>query len=166
MVISLEQLQPYESNLVLSAENMRLMIKDVGADNFNCCVDIGAMAVAGDTLEDFYEKLPGEKINHIHFCDLNHEILGDRGLPLESYLRTLEEKDYAGYLSLEVFDSMYLNCAHEAFMKSMDWLRKVLRRNKVSLSLLAPPPVKLFAGGGAMPAVVWFAAITAKRIPA
>lgn len=126
MVISLEQLQPYESNLVLSAKDMQRMIGEVNADNFNCCVDIGAMAVAKDTLEDFYDRLPREKINHIHFCDLNHEILGDRGLPLESYLRTLEENDYAGYLSLEVFDSMYLDCAHEAFMKSMAWLRKVL----------------------------------------
>ena len=124
--MSLEQLQPYESNLVQSAKDMQKMIADVGMDNFGCCVDIGAMAVAGDTLEDFYSVLADDVVNHIHFCDANHEILGARGLPLESYIHTLEEHNYNGYLCLEIYDSIYLDCAHRAFEESYDWLRKRL----------------------------------------
>ena len=126
ITMSLEQLQPYESNLVQSARDMQKMIADVGMDNFGCCVDMGAMAVAGDTLEDFYNVLADDVVNHVHFCDANHEILGARGLPLESYIHTLEEHNYNGYLCLEIYDSMYLDCAHRAFEESYDWLRKRL----------------------------------------
>ena len=102
-------------NLVQSAKDMQKMIADVGMDNFGCCVDIGAMAVAGDTLEDFYSVLADDVVDHIHFCDANHEdSRGARGLPLESYIHTLEEHNYSSYLCLEIYDSIYLDCAHRA----------------------------------------------------
>ena len=123
--ICLEQLQPYESNLVCTSSDVKRMLDEVGADNFNSCIDIGAMAVAGEEIEDFYSKFP-KKITHVHFSDLNHEVPGDRGLPLKKYIDVLNANHYEGYLSLEVNDTMYIDDPHTPFLRSAEYLRGML----------------------------------------
>lgn len=125
VTLNIEQLQPYESNLVNTAADLRRFIDDVGAENMVCCLDIGAMAVAGDTIADFYREMPG-KIRHIHFSDSNHEIPGDRDLPLAEYVAELNDRGYDGYLTLEVNDGIYTLDPHAAFMKSAEYMRKLL----------------------------------------
>ena len=53
----LEQLQPYESNLLLSLADMKRMLREVNSPALVTCVDLVAMEVAGDTLEDFCKEL-------------------------------------------------------------------------------------------------------------
>lgn len=125
MELNLEALQPYESNLVNSAADLARFLSDVGADNLYAVIDLGAMATAGDTIETYFEALPG-RIRHLHFCDRNHEVPGDRDLPLAHCIDYLNAQGFDRYLSLEVFDDMYLSNPHEAYLRSAEWLRRHL----------------------------------------
>lgn len=125
VTLNIEQLQPYESNLVNTAADLRRFMDDVGSPAMVCCLDIGAMVVAGDGIEDFYREMPG-KIRHVHFSDRNHEVPGDRDLPLAEYVEQLEAKDYDGYLTLEVNDGIYIEDPHAAFARSAEYMRGLL----------------------------------------
>lgn len=77
----LEQLQPYESNLVTSLNDIKNMLGEVQRKELKVCLDVVAMEVAGDTIQDFFHQL-GKDIVHIHLADQNHEILGNGHYPI------------------------------------------------------------------------------------
>lgn len=122
----LEQLQPYESNLVLNLEDIKRVLDEVDSKALYVCVDVVAMAVAGEELKDYFEVLGRDKIKLIHFADTCHYILGDGELPLADYLKTLEEYDYDGIVDLEINDSIYWDDPHDSIVKSVEWLKSVL----------------------------------------
>lgn len=117
----LEQLQPYESNLVTSLNDVKMMLQDVQCENLKVCLDVVAMEVAGDTIDDFFSQL-GNKIVHIHLADKNHEILGMHNYPINEYLDYLSQVDYDQYVSLEINDSIYWKDPHASLKQSMDYL--------------------------------------------
>lgn len=124
----LEQLQPYESNLLLSLADMKRMLREVNSPALVTCVDLVAMEVAGDTLEDFCREL-GDKIQWIHYSDSHHEILGSGEYgreKLEGYIRTLEKYDYKNCVDLEINDSIYWENPHASIQQSADYLRTFL----------------------------------------
>ena len=122
----LEQLQPYESNLVLNLQDIKRVLDEVDSPAMYICVDVVAMAVAGEELKDYFEVLGRERIKLIHFADTCHYILGDVELPLKDYLKTLEEYDYDGIVDLEINDSIYWDDPHESIRKSVEWLKAEL----------------------------------------
>ena len=122
----LEQLQPYESNLVLNLQDIKRVLDEVDSPAMYICVDVVAMAVAGEELKDYFEVLGRERIKLIHFADTCHYILGDGELPLKDYLKTLEEYDYDGIVDLEINDSIYWDDPHESICKSVEWLKAEL----------------------------------------
>lgn len=122
----LEQLQPYESNLVLKLTDVKRVLDEVNSPALCVCVDVVAMAVAGEELKDYFEVLGTDKIKLIHFADTCHYILGDGELPLKEYLRTLEAYDYKGVVDLEINDSIYWDDPHESIVKSVEWLKENL----------------------------------------
>lgn len=122
----LEQLQPYESNLVLNLQDIKRVLDEVDSPAMYICVDVVAMAVAGEELKDSFEVLGRERIKLIHFADTCHYILGDGELPLKDYLKTLEEYDYDGIVDLEINDSIYWDDPHESIRKSVEWLKAEL----------------------------------------
>ena len=127
----LEQLQPYESNLLLSLADMKRMLREVNSPALVTCVDLVAMEVAGDTLEDFCREL-GDKIQWIHYSDSHHEILGSGEYgreKLEGYIRTLEKYDYKNCVDLEINDSIYWENPHASIQQSADYLRTFLPEN-------------------------------------
>lgn len=124
----LEQLQPYESNLVLNLADIRRMIDEVGSPALRCCVDLVAMEVAGDTLEDFCQAL-GDRLEWVHYSDSHHLILGDGDYgreKLEGYVRTLERHGYANCLDLEINDAIYWEDPHTSIRRSAEYLRAFL----------------------------------------
>lgn len=121
----IEQLQPYESNLVTTSTELALLIKEIGASNLHAVLDIGAMVVAGDDIDGYFQQMPGN-IGHVHFSDRNHEALGDQDLPLELYLDQLGSYGFSEYLSLEINDGMYLGDPHSPFLRSARWLQERL----------------------------------------
>ena len=122
----LEQLQPYESNLVLNLQDIKRVLDEVDSPAMYICVDVVARAVAGEELKDYFEVLGRERIKLIHFADTCHYILGDGELPLKDYLKTLEEYEYDGIVDLENNDSIYWDDPHESIRKSVEWLKAEL----------------------------------------
>ena len=122
----LEQRQPYESNLVLNLQDIKRVLDEVDSPAMYICVDVVAMAVAGEELKDYFEVLGRDRIKLIHFADTCHYILGDGELPLKDYLKTLEEYDYDGIVDLEINDSIYWDDPHESIRKSVEWLKAEL----------------------------------------
>lgn len=124
----LEQLQPYESNLVLNLADLCRMLKEVDSLALGCCADLVAMEVAGDTLESFCQAL-GDRLQWVHYSDSHHLILGDGDFgreKLEGYVRTLERYDYSGCLDLEINDSIYWEDPHTSIRRSAGYLRTFL----------------------------------------
>lgn len=122
----LEQLQPYESNLVRNLTDIKRVLDEVDSSALFVCVDVVAMAVAGEQLQDYFQVLGAEKIKLIHFADTCHYILGDGELPLKEYIQTLEAWDYKGIVDLEINDSIYWEDPHRSIEKSVEWLKRNL----------------------------------------
>lgn len=118
----MEQLQPYESNLVCSLADVERMIGDVGCENLKVCLDVVAMEVSGDTVDDFFLAL-GDRIVHIHLADSNHQILGEGSYPVKDYLNDIEKNKFQGNISLEINDSIYWMDPHDSIRKSMNYLK-------------------------------------------
>ena len=57
MRLVLEALQPVESMIVNSAADTKRMIEAVDHPALKACLDLGAMAVAGDTIDDYFDLL-------------------------------------------------------------------------------------------------------------
>ena len=128
ITLVIEQLQPYESNLLSTCDDMVRMLDEVSSDALQCCVDVVAMAVVGDRLEAFFERL-GKRVQHIHFADGNpsgHYVWGDGNLPMQEYLQVLEKYDYQGFLTLEINDSIYWDDPHRSIERTAQYLRIVL----------------------------------------
>lgn len=124
----LEQLQPYESNLVINLADIKRMLAEVNSSALNCCVDLVAMEAAGDTLEDFCREL-GDKLQWVHYSDSHHLILGDGDFGREKlmgYVHTLEAHNYRNALDLEINDAIYWEDPHTSIQRSADYLRSFL----------------------------------------
>lgn len=129
IMMLLEQLQPYESNLLFNLPQMSAMLEEVNSPALKVCVDLIAMEVAGEGLEDYYQKLGPDMIQFIHYADgdpSGHYILGDGNLPLKEYIQILEKHDYTGYVDLEINDSIYWEDPHTSVRRSVDYLREFL----------------------------------------
>lgn len=128
VLLVLEQLQPYESNLVITLEDVSRMLRDVDSPALRVCVDLVAMEVAGERLEDYCQRF-GEKLEWVHYSDSHHLILGDGDFgreKLEEYVRILEKHDFANGLDLEINDSIYWEDPHESIRRSCEVLRDFL----------------------------------------
>ena len=101
----LEPLQRVESNLVNSAADAARALADVGASNLGVALDTVAMAVASDTVDDYFSLL-GDRVRHVHLIDgapAGHLAWGDGELPLARILRSLDHHGYGGWMTVELF---------------------------------------------------------------
>ena len=124
----LEQLQPYESNLCTTLGDIKRILREVGSPRLKVCVDLVAMEVAGETLEQYCQDL-GDRVGWIHYSDSHHEILGEGNYgreKLEGYIRTLEKYDYKSCVDLEINDSIYWDDPHSSIEKSVAYLKQFL----------------------------------------
>lgn len=124
--LALEALQPQESCLVNSIEDMRKYLWEVDSDNLYVCIDFGAMARSGDTLEDYFRTFQN-RILHIHFVDgspIGHLAWGDGSRNLQEDLACLRKYGYQGYLSLETASPRYFEKPWEAEEKTLRELEK------------------------------------------
>jgi len=128
ITLIIEQLQPYESNLLTTCTDMVRMLHEVNSEALQCCVDLVAMAVVKDDLQSFFDRMPGQ-IHHVHFADGNpsgHYVCGDGNLPLMDYVQTLEANHYDEYISLEINDAIYWSDPHDSIDRTMRYLRSNL----------------------------------------
>ena len=124
----LETLQPYESNLVVTLGDIEKMLRDVKSAALKVCLDVVAMEVSGETMQEWFDRL-GSRIQFVHYADgdpSGHYILGDGNLPLRKYIEVLEKNGYSSIVDLEINDSIYWADPHTSVKRSMDYLRTFL----------------------------------------
>lgn len=121
VILALEALQPEESRLVNTIQDIRRYRNEVGSSCLKVCIDFGAMARMGHTPREYFEAF-GSDIVHIHFVDGNptgHLAWGDGSRDLKTDLAVLEEYGYQGYLSLETATQRYYEKPWSAEMKTL-----------------------------------------------
>lgn len=128
IIVPLEQLQPYESNLVVRLEDVRHMLEAVGSPNLRVCVDLTAMEVQGEDLEQYFDAF-GDKVEWIHYSDSHHEVVGSGAYgrdKLAGFIRTLEDHDFENGIDLEINDSIYWEDPHRPHVETCRYLREEL----------------------------------------
>lgn len=119
----LEPLQPTESNLVNDIAGLQRMLADVGSANLGVALDTVAMAVAGESVQD-YGAAFGDRVRHVHLIDgapAGHLAWGDGELPLRRYLSGLADIGYSGFMTFELFgDGSYARDPLLAFRQCLD----------------------------------------------
>lgn len=121
VTLVMESLRAEESNLVNSLDATVEFLHALGRPNLKPMVDTCAMAVAGETLEDWFRAFPGE-IAHMHFVDgtpYGHLAWGDGNRSLTAYLSALGTYGYTGALTQEITDGRYFADPAAADRKSM-----------------------------------------------
>jgi protein FrlC len=125
----LEPLQRVETNVVLSAADVRRMLDEVGADNLDVVLDTVAMATAGNSVAD-YVDLFGDRLAHVQLVDgspAGHLVWGDGTLPLGNYLTDLAVAGYRGKVTFEPFgDGTYALDPVAAWQRNLDGIRPYL----------------------------------------
>lgn len=104
-----EALQRSESNLVFDLDALARLDAEVAHPNLTIALDTVAMAAGGDTIEEYFDTF-GDRITHVHLVDgapSGHRAWGDGELPLVDYLRVMDERDYTGMMSFEIFGAAY-----------------------------------------------------------
>ena len=119
----LEPLQRVESNLVTDVQSLTRMLHDVGSPELGVVIDTVAMAVAGDTVNDYGEAF-GDRIRHVHLVDgapSGHLAWGDGTMDLAGILRDLSGLEYRGAMTFELFgDGSYALEPRPAIEKCLD----------------------------------------------
>ncbi len=120
----IEQLQPYESNLLTTLPDLVRMLNEVDSKALKACVDVVAMAVTGEQLQEYIDSIKNS-IELIHLADgdpSGHYVLGDGNLPLMEYINALEGMDYSKIITLEINDSIYWADPHDSIKRSVEFL--------------------------------------------
>jgi len=128
ITLLLEPLQPFESNLVTNVKELKQMLDDVNKPALKGMLDLVAMAVAKDTVTDYF-RLLGDQLWHIHLIDgkpSGHLACGDGTLPLSQYLDEIAQFNYTGFLSLEIASTAYYTRPGQEFKKSVDYVKGIL----------------------------------------
>ncbi|GAA4906630.1 protein FrlC [Nonomuraea thailandensis] len=122
----LEALQRVESNLVNDSRALAAMIGEIGAPNLGAVLDTVAMAVAGESVDDYFDAL-GDRVRHVHLVDgrpAGHLAWGDGELPLDGYLEALDRRGYRGLMTFELFgDGTYAMDPRPAVERCLDACR-------------------------------------------
>ncbi len=100
--ITLEPINRYETDFVLNAEDGMRLVRDLDCDNFGLMLDTFHMNIEDDRIEDGL-RLTGDRLWHLHIADSNRLYPGCGHLDFDSIFATLNEMDYRGYVSAEMF---------------------------------------------------------------
>ena len=105
MTIACETLRPEESLIGYRVEDLKRLFDMVNHPRFKVMIDITAMAVAGETIQQWFDIFGSENIIHTHFQDSNpygHLVWGDGHHNLGEFLKVLHDNNYQGLLSQEL----------------------------------------------------------------
>ena len=109
ITLVMESLRAAESNLVNSLPTLQQYLRELGCSNIKPMIDTCAMAVAGETMEEWFAAF-GSEIAHMHFVDGTpyfHLAWGDGNRSLEGYLAAIAANHYHGALTQEITDGRY-----------------------------------------------------------
>ncbi len=122
--IILEAVTPMSSNVVNSPADQKRMIAEMPEDSMVGMLDIGSMDFMHQSLADY---LKSGVMGHVHFHDSHpavHMVPGDGDLPLEDYLRAIEDSGYTGFYSFEFNDGRYRSDPFTSDERAVQWLNQ------------------------------------------
>ena len=105
VTIACETLRPQESKLAWNLEGLKKLFDMVDHRRFKVMVDITAMAVAGETVQQWFDTFGTENIIHTHFQDCDpygHRVWGDGNQNLNDLLKAFKDNQYEGLFSQEL----------------------------------------------------------------
>lgn len=128
LTLVMESLRKAESNLVNSLPTLEQYLRELGAPNIRPMIDTCAMAVAGESMADWFKTF-SDSIAHMHFVDGTpyfHLAWGDGNRSLEEYMSAIKANNYKGALTQEITDGRYYDEPAKADAQSYDILRKYM----------------------------------------
>ena len=118
----IEPLPPFQTEFISSATEGERLVKAVNHRNFHLHLDASALR---------YEHTPPELVikstitpHHFHINDPDLSIPGSVTNDLPVMIKALSEKDYTGFLSVEVLSKE--NAPLEALSKSISYVKKLI----------------------------------------
>jgi sugar phosphate isomerase/epimerase len=99
--ITIEPVNRYETDFVMSAADGMRLIQDLGADHVGLMLDLFHMNIEDDSIEAGLRSA-GDRLWHLHIADSNRRYPGSGHLDFDSVFATLEEMGYQGYISAEL----------------------------------------------------------------
>ena len=110
MMIACESLRPQESLIGWRIDQIKHLFDDVNHPNFNVMIDLTAMSVAGETIQQWFDTFGTENIIHSHFQDCNpygHFVWGDGNRNLKQDILDMLNNGYTGKFTQELTDGKY-----------------------------------------------------------
>lgn len=127
--IVFEALQPDESHLVNSIHDIFLYLDEVNHNNVFVNIDLGAMARAQETIQQYFETF-GKRIQHCHFVDGNpagHLAWGKGTRDVKKDLKQFMANNYEGYYTFEFANSDYFIQPFETDQEALKNIRNAIR---------------------------------------
>lgn len=124
-----ESLRPEETNLAYNLARTKKFMEDTGSKNLKPMIDTCAMAVAGETIGEWFDAFDG-KIRHMHFVDgtpYGHLIPGDGDRDLTAYIKEITARNYDGALTQEITDGRYFDAPEAADRRAVEVLSQLYR---------------------------------------
>lgn len=124
--IVFEALQPDESHLVNTINDLVLYLKELHNDNVYVNIDFGAMARSNETIEQYFTTF-GDRIIHCHFVDGNptgHLAWGDGDRNVTVDLAKMKEKNYDGFFTFEFANSKYFQQPEETDRRAIRFIEQ------------------------------------------
>lgn len=126
ITLLLEHLTVETTNLATRAKELSWLCEELACDNIIGMADTDMMSRYGESIKDYMDAF-NRRIGHVHLIDgmpAGHLALGDGVLPLDQFLKELEEAAYKEYISLEITCDRYYLDPEEAVRRSLEWLKE------------------------------------------
>ena len=120
--ITMEPINRYETDFILSAADGMRLVTDLDCDNFGLMLDLFHMNIEDVSIEGGLRQA-GDRLWHVHIADSNRRYPGSGHLSLDSIMAALEDMGYQGYISAEILP---LPDPDTAAQKTIEFLRKYI----------------------------------------
>jgi len=112
MDLILEPLTRYESNVVVTCDDLVAALNDVGSDRLVGMCDVVPPFCNNENIMSYFTKL-GSRLHHVHLVDNDghsdtHMMPGEGRMPLRQLVHEIEASGYSGYCTIELV-SAYMN---------------------------------------------------------
>ena len=125
VTLAMESLLPRETRLVRTLKEEQQMLAEVDSAGLKVNLDTGSMAVAGETIQQWFDVF-GKEIVHCHFVDgrpSGHLAWGEGTRDPGKDLADFAKNNYHGYFTLELLSQDYYEKPWKAEEKSLQTLR-------------------------------------------
>ncbi|WP_413527601.1 sugar phosphate isomerase/epimerase family protein [Marinilactibacillus psychrotolerans] len=131
--LAIEALQESESLLANNIDDLKRLLVDVNRQSLKICLDLGAMAAAGDSIQEYFDTF-NEDIIHAHFVDvkdnITHLAWGDGSRNMRRDIECFERNNYKGVLSVECINNKYFLDPQTVDKQSMEIYKKIGRERE------------------------------------